>query len=102
MVATRIFRHIPTDHPEFEMTAEKWTYLIIITIEIQNVISSAGNLVKVNNEDTRGTSVFVNVSMCMLYYWIQQYFNLFQHLFFHSLFHLGHGEVHDEVNMSTS
>ena len=61
MVADRIFRHIPTDRPEFEMTAEKWNYLIIITVEIQNVISSAGNLVKVNNEDTRGTSVFLHV-----------------------------------------
>ena len=41
MVADRIFRHIPTDCPGFEMTAEKWNYLITMTAGIQNVISSA-------------------------------------------------------------
>ena len=42
MVANRIFRYIPTDRPEFQMTAEKWNYLITMTAGIQNVISSAG------------------------------------------------------------
>ena len=42
MVANRIFRHIPTDRPEFQMTAEKWNYLITMTAGIQNVISCAG------------------------------------------------------------
>ena len=41
MVADKIYRHIPTDHPEFEMTAKKWNYLITMTVGIQNVISSA-------------------------------------------------------------
>ena len=41
MVADRIFRHISSDRPEFEMTAEKWNYLIMMTAGIQNVISSA-------------------------------------------------------------
>ena len=41
MVADRIFRHISTDRPEFEMTVEKWNYLITMTAGIQNVISSA-------------------------------------------------------------
>ena len=41
MVANRIFRRIPNDHPQFEMTAEKWNYLIAMTARIQNVISSA-------------------------------------------------------------
>ena len=40
MVADRIFRHIATDRQEFEMTAEKWNYLITMTTRIQNVISS--------------------------------------------------------------
>ena len=40
MVVNRIFRHIPTDCPEFEMTARKWNHLIIMTAGIQNVISS--------------------------------------------------------------
>ena len=41
MVADRIFRHTPTDRLEFEMTAKKWHYLIMMTVGIQNVISSA-------------------------------------------------------------
>ena len=41
MVANRIFRHIPTDCPEFEVTAEKWNYLITMTAGIQKVISNA-------------------------------------------------------------
>ena len=40
MVVSRIFRHILTDCPEFEMTARKWNYLITMTAGIQNVISS--------------------------------------------------------------
>ena len=36
----RIFRHIPTDHLELEVTAKKWNYLITMTTGIQNVISS--------------------------------------------------------------
>ena len=44
MVADKIFRHIPTDHPEFEMTAEKRNYLIAMTTGIQNVISSPGRV----------------------------------------------------------
>ena len=43
MVTDRIFRHIPTDCLEFEMTAEKWNYLITMTAKIQNVISSTGH-----------------------------------------------------------
>ena len=39
MVADRIFRHIPTGRPEFEMTTKKRNYLITMTAEIQNVIS---------------------------------------------------------------
>ena len=42
MVADRIFIHIPTDHPEFDMRSVKWNYLITMTPRIQNVISSAG------------------------------------------------------------
>ena len=45
MVADKIFRHIPTDCLEFEMTAEKWNYLITMTAGIQNVVSSAGIVV---------------------------------------------------------
>ena len=41
-----IFRHIPTDHPEFEMTTEKWNYLITITTGIENIISSTGNVIE--------------------------------------------------------
>ena len=41
MVANRIFRYVPTDRPEFEMTAEKWNYLITMIAGIQNVIFSA-------------------------------------------------------------
>ena len=41
MVDDRNFRHIPTDHPEFGTTAEKWNYLITMTDRIQNVISGA-------------------------------------------------------------
>ena len=41
------------------------------------------NLVKVNNEDTRGMSVFLNASMSMWsFWWIQLYVNYFQHLSF--------------------
>ena len=40
-MANRIFRHIAIDSWEFEMTAEKWNYLIMMTAGIQNVISSA-------------------------------------------------------------
>ena len=55
---------------------------------------------QVNNEDTRGTSMFLNVSMSMrLFWWIQLYLDLFQHLSFHNLFHFVHGDVHDEANM---
>ena len=43
MVDDRIFRHIPTDRPEFVMTAKKWNYLITMTAGIQNVISSAAS-----------------------------------------------------------
>ena len=43
MVADRIFRHIPYDRLEFEMTAKNWNYLITMTAGIQNVISSAGD-----------------------------------------------------------
>ena len=56
-----------------------------------------GNLFKVNNEDTRGTSMFLNVSVSVrLFWWIQLYLNLFQHLSFHDLFHLVHSEVHNK------
>ena len=58
--ADRIFRHIPTDRLEFEMTAEKWNYLITMTARIQNVISSTVNLVfhiseaiKISTRNTR-------------------------------------------------
>ena len=38
------------------------------------------NLFKVNNEDTRGMSIFLNVSMSMRsIWWIQLYLNFFQH-----------------------
>ena len=40
MMADKIFMHIPTDCSEFEMTARKWNYLIMMTTGIQNVISS--------------------------------------------------------------
>ena len=40
MVADNIFKHIPTDRPEFEMTVEEWNDLIM-NAGIQNVISSA-------------------------------------------------------------
>ena len=61
------------------------------------------NLFKVNNEDIRGTSKFLNISMSMrLFWWIQLYLNLFQHLSFHNLFRLVHGEVQDEVNTCSS
>ena len=40
--------------------------------------------------------MFLNVSMSMRPLWlIQLYLNLFQHLSFHNLFHLVHGEAHD-------
>ena len=52
------------------------------------------NLSKVNDEDTRGTSMFRNVSISMWSFWrIQMYANLFQHLSFHNLFYLNHSEV---------
>ena len=57
--AGRIFRHIPTDCLEFEMTAKKWNYLITMTARIQNVISSTVNLIfhiseanKISNRNT--------------------------------------------------
>ena len=37
---TGIFRYIPTDRPELEMTTKKWHYLIRMTAGIKNVISS--------------------------------------------------------------
>ena len=46
MVIDKIFRHLPIDCPEFEMTAEKWNYLITVTARIQNVISSADYIKK--------------------------------------------------------
>ena len=52
---------------------------------------------------TRGTSMFLKVSMSMMSFWSTQlYLNLFQHLSSHNLFHLVHGEVHDEANTCTS
>ena len=46
MVIDKIFRHIPIDRLEFEMTAEKWNYLITVTAGIQKVISSADYIKK--------------------------------------------------------
>ena len=44
--------------------------------------------------------MFLNVSMSMRsFWWIQLYLHFFQHLSFHNLFHLVHGEVHYEANM---
>ena len=47
--------------------------------------------------------MFLNAYMSLRsFWWIQLYVNLFEHLSFHNLFHLGHDEVHDEANMCTS
>ena len=46
MVADKNFRHTQTDRREFEMTPEKWNYLITMTAKIQNVISSAGKMMQ--------------------------------------------------------
>ena len=38
--------------------------------------------------------MFLNVSVSMRsFWWVQLYVNLFQHLSFHNLFHLMHGEL---------
>ena len=55
------------------------------------------NFVKVNNEDTRGMSMFLNILILLRSFWrIQVFVNLFQHLSFHNLFHLVHCKVYDE------
>ena len=47
--------------------------------------------------------MFVNVPMSLrLFWWIQLYVNLFQHFYFHNLFHLVHSKVFDEANAWTS
>ena len=61
------------------------------------------NLFKGNSEDTRGMSMFLNASMSMrLFWWIQLYLNLCQHLSFQNLFHLVHCKVQNQVNMTRS
>ena len=60
-------------------------------------------LVKVNNNNTRGTSMFHNFFISMRSFrWMQLCVNLFEHLSFYNLFHFVHGELHDEANMCTS
>ena len=47
--------------------------------------------------------MFRNVSVSLRsFWWMQLYLNLFQHLFFRSLFHLMPDEVHDEADTCTS
>ena len=44
------------------------------------ILRKGVDLFKVNNEDTRGMSIFLNVSMSMRsIWWIQLYLNFFQH-----------------------
>ena len=40
MVVDRIFTHISTNRPGFEIAAEKWNYLITMTAGIQSFIPS--------------------------------------------------------------